>query len=995
MDEATAKRIHATIQPTTQGVVKGAGEQPLKLLGKTTAKVQLGQYQADVVFYIIPRILPGVDLVLGKRWQKLNRVLINCGKWIKIRPEMGVNYKVFPAISSQAFRNMDKRQTETDIPEMSARTARRALKRGTPYYMLVVRKIPSSPNAGAKAQGPAPEAKVVQHGVPPRADHLDERSTVRAVKSTTTRKSDSGNPVAEVREGDAWTTHPPQTGAPGSPQHTSARTDTTFDMDQISILDPTELAQLKEDFQNTALRPELPTDPAAYKPPDEHQHVIRTEPQAHIPKRQHRRLSPSEYALCKEYVEDLLKKGFITPSTSPYGAPIMLVPKPAGGYRVVCDWRALNSITIKNRFPLPRIDEALDQLGGAQVFSSLDLNSGYFQIRINEEDAHKTAFTTPFGLYEFKVLGQGLANAPATFQAIMNKIFAPYINKFVIIYLDDILIYSKTPEEHMQHLRIVLKLLEENKFYAKPTKCTFGVKSIKFLGHIVGEGGIKPDPSKVNTVSEWPRPATSAALRSFLGLTNYFRKFIKHYATIAAPLVALTNTRTQDIRTFWGSKQTEAFDALKSALTSAPVLAHPDFSKPFELVSDASLLGTGAVLLQEGRVVAYTSKSFNGAEKRYTTTEHEMLGVVRALNTWRHYFDGDPKHLTLVTDHNPLTYFDSKGTLSRRLERWVEFMGGYSYTWKYRKGANNVADALSRQPLEILEEANHALLSLVLCPANLRQRRVTPARDLSTADSPAVAEIKAAYTRNPDFKVQAETHRYELKDGLYWRKGCIVLPQDSGVIDFIIKQTHDQPLYGHPGIERTLEHLRRAFFWPTMELDVRKYVHSCYKCQTNKHQRLRPAGLLQPLEIPRSAWEHVSMDLITDLPTTEKGRDCLLVIVDKLSKMVHMAPCNKTLTGKECANLFRDYVIRLHGVPRKIITDRDTRFRGKFMDALTSALGINQALSTSFHPQTDGQTERMNQLVEDVMRNYVSAIQKDWDEWIAHAEFAINPSRES
>lgn len=976
IDEATAKKIKAHVTPTQIPGVQGAGANVLQILGKTTAPIQLGSYKAPVDFYIVPRILPGVELVLGKRWQKLNRVIINCGKWAKIRPEVGQNYKVYPAVSQEAYKSNDVHRP-ADTMEMSENKARKAIRRGAPYYMLLIRQIASSPDAGATAQGPAPQTKVANTGqmvgVPPQTDHLDERSTVRAVNTKCIGKTPGTE--ADVREGDAWTDHSPRIPADSMPA-------------TMTLLDDAFLEKLHNDYKSSVLSPDLPSDPEAYRPPDNHQHVIRTEINARIPKRQYRRLSPSEYALCKEYVEDLLRKGFIAPSTSPYGAPIMLVPKPAGGFRVVCDWRALNAITIKNRFPLPRIDEALDQLGGAQIFSSLDLNSGYFQIRINEEDAHKTAFTTPFGLYEFKVLGQGLANAPATFQAIMNKIFAPYINKFVIIYLDDILIYSKTPEEHERHLRIVLDLLKENKFYAKPNKCVFGVQSTKFLGHIVGCGGVRPDPAKINTVTEWPAPSSTPALRSFLGLTNYFRKFVKHYATIAAPLIRLTGN-IPDIRPLWGKEQQQAFEALKVALTTAPVLAHPDFSKPFELVSDASLQGTGAVLMQEERVISYTSKAFNKAERNYTTTEQEMLGVIRALTEWRHYFDGDPNHLTIITDHNPLTYFDSKTTLSRRLERWVEFMGGFSYVWKYRKGANNVADALSRQPLRIPEEVNHAILSMVLCPANLQQRRVTRRQQLKTTESPVLQQIKEAYRRHPDFGAD-HGQGLVLNDGIYWKKGRIALPPDKDVITFVIKQTHDQPLYGHPGIQRTLEHLRRAFYWPTMETDVTTYVKSCYKCQTNKHPRTKPAGKLQPLEIPQAIWEHVSMDLITDLPVTDKGNDCILVMVDKLSKMVHMAPCKKTVNGKECADLFRDNVIKLHGIPRKLITDRDTRFRGKFMDALTTALGITQALSTSFHPQTDGQTENMNKLVEDVMRNYVSAIQTDWDTWLPQAEFAIN-----
>jgi hypothetical protein len=309
-------------------------------------------------------------------------------------------------------------------------------------------------------------------------------------------------------------------------------------------------------------------------------------------------MSPSEFQLCQDYIADLLKKGFIQPSISPFGAPVLFIAKPSGGYRVVCDWRALNAITVKNRYPMPRIDETLDKLGGASVYSSLDLNSGYFQLKIAESDMHKTAFTTPFGLYEFKVLGQGLANAPATFQAVMNRLFAPFLNKFVVVYLDDILIFSKTPEEHEEHVRAVLEILRRTRLYAKPSKCKFNLKEIKFLGHIVGNGGIRPDPEKINAVLNWPQPTDVKQLQQFLGLANYFRKFIQDYATVAGPLSDLMKKGTI-VAEAWGKAQTESFRLLRKALSSAPLLKHPDFNKPFEIVSDASLIGTGAVLLHK------------------------------------------------------------------------------------------------------------------------------------------------------------------------------------------------------------------------------------------------------------------------------------------------------------------------------------------------------------------------------------------------------------
>jgi hypothetical protein len=504
-----------------------------------------------------------------------------------------------------------------------------------------------------------------------------------------------------------------RTEKPGTPE-TRRPPQAEAERDDPGLVSQEKLDELLHEYRDV-----FPDDLPSGLPPDRNTgHTIVTEPNAVPPYRRNRRMSPIESELCNEYITDLLKKGFITPSNSPFGAPVMFIAKPAGGYRVVCDWRALNNITVKNRYPLPRIDETLDRLVGAKIFTSLDLNSGYFQIRISEEDAHKTAFTTPHGQYEFKVLGQGLANSPATFQSVMNRIFAPHLFKFCVVYLDDIMVYSKTPEEHYEHLRSVLQILREQKLYAKSSKCSFNKPEVKFLGHIVGRDGLKVDPAKCEVVRDWPKPIDATQVRQFIGLTNYFRKFIKDYSSIAAPLMDLTRKDT-DFAATWTDIHDRAFEGLKTAMTTAPVLTIPDCNKPFELISDASLLGTGAVLLQNGHVVAYTSKKFIPAEKNYTTTEQELLGVVNALGEWRCYFGASD--LTVVTDHNPLQYFETQKVLSRRLARWQEFLSQFNYEWEYRQGRNNIADPISRNP-------SLALISVLMTMTTRRSKRLEQKR---------------------------------------------------------------------------------------------------------------------------------------------------------------------------------------------------------------------------------------------------------------------------
>ena len=422
-------------------------------------------------------------------------------------------------------------------------------------------------------------------------------------------------------------------------------------------------------------------------------HSIPTEPGHPPPFRPMYRLSPLEYRELEKQITEFLKAGILEVSQSPYGAPVLFVPKANGrGLRLCVDYRALNSITVKNRCTLPRIDVLLDAVSGAKHFTSLDLTSGYHQILISEEDRPKTAFRTPFGHFQFKVLIEGLTNAPATFQTVMNSVFAPYIRKFVVVYLDDILIFSKTEAEHQAHVRLVLETLEREKFYVSKAKSSFAQTEVKYLGHIVNALGIRPDPKKVEVVQNWPVPKNVHDVRSFLGLTNYFRKYIDHYSSIAVPL---TNLTKKTISWNWTPKCQEAFERLKRCLTEAPLLRAPDESKPYEVVVDASDLGLGGVLLQDGHPVAFESRKLIPAELNYTTTEKEMLAVVHALRVWRCYLEGT--EFTVFTDHVSNTFFQTQPCLSRRQARWSEYLQRFGVSkWEYHKGGRNVADALSR-----------------------------------------------------------------------------------------------------------------------------------------------------------------------------------------------------------------------------------------------------------------------------------------------------------
>jgi hypothetical protein len=774
------------------------------------------------------------------------------------------------------------------------------------------------------------------------------------------------------------------------------------------------------------------------------------------------RLTQAEKAEVERQVADLLRKGYIEPSQSPWGAPVLFVPKKDGGLRMCIDYRALNKLTVRNRYPLPRIEDLLDQLQGAKVFSGLDLASGYWQIRIEDEDVPKTAFRTHIGHYQWRVLSFGLTNCPSTFQQVMNDVFREYLNKFVIIYLDDILIYSSDAVQHEQHLKLVLQKLREHKLYCRPHKCHFNQAELEYLGHVVGRDGVRVDPRKVKVVQDWPVPKDVHQLRSFLGMANYFRRFIQAYSSLTRPLTDLLKA-TANVAKDWGPKAQSAFEGVKFALTHAPVLVLPDLKaaqddKPFEVIADACGTDIGAVLLQGGHPVAFESRKFTPAELNYDTSQKELLATIHALRTWRCYLAGVP--FVLVTDHHPNTAFETKVELSPRMTRWLNLLSEYSHMkWEYRPGRTNVADPLSRMPSAVV-----AALSLAVStryggqrrpvldrphPADVAEqqaaydalvkhrpvvtgrKRAAPAQqqlrkkrvgfDLPHAAEPAVepdtpaeqpvedpdpvetdttydqlvADFISGYKQDPWFAEEANTATLSYRHGLYWKRlldgtEVLVVPDAHGLRKRCMAECHDHRYAGHAGMHKTWRLLQRTFWWPAMRSDVERFVGTCVPCQRNKSSTQAPAGLLQPIPVPGRRWEVVTWDLITGLPATEEGSDAIAVFVDKLTKMVRLVACQETDGAQEVAKHFVDAVFRSHGVPKTLLTDRDPRFTSNLFREISKLLGVKQAMSTAFHPQTDGQTERVNRVVEEMLRHFVQPRLDDWDQHFAMVEFAIN-----
>lgn len=420
------------------------------------------------------------------------------------------------------------------------------------------------------------------------------------------------------------------------------------------------------------------------------------------------RLSPAELEILREKIRELLEAGHIRPSVSLYGAPVLFVKKKDGTFCMCIDYRALNKQMVRNTAPIPCMDELFDLVQGAKCFSKIDLNSAYHQVRIAPEDIPKTAFNTQLGYFEFLVLTFGFTNAPTTFQTLMTQVLSPFIGRSVLVYLDDILIFSPDPESHAQHLEEVLTVLEHHQLYAKCSKCEFFKDSVEYLGHILSAEGIGTDPKKIKAVEDWPPPKNIHDLRAFLGLSNYYRRFVFRYSHVALPL---TNLLRKDTSFLWGPREQVSFDTLKHCLTNPPILRIADPSRPFRVEADGSDFAIGAVLLQmhEGRwlPVAYESRKLDSAECNYPIHEKELLGLVHALRIWRHYLLGSS--FDAYTDHATLTSLLTQPRLTGRRARWAETLADFHVTIKYRPGTQNiVADALSRR----LDLQNPRLASL-------------------------------------------------------------------------------------------------------------------------------------------------------------------------------------------------------------------------------------------------------------------------------------------
>jgi len=566
----------------------------------------------------------------------------------------------------------------------------------------------------------------------------------------------------------------------------------------------------------------------------------------------------------------------------------------------------------------------------------------------------------------------------------MQEIFREHLDEFVLVFFDDILVYSKNAVDHEMHVRKVLEILRTHKLFAKKSKCTFSVdkveylgfvvSKVEYLGFVVSKEGISADPAKVQAVIDWPEPRTVKEVRGFLGLTGWYRIFIPKYAKLASPLTALLK---KDQPFQWTPMCQSAFDKLKAALVTSPVLKLPDFSKPFEVITDASGFVIGGVLMQEGHAIAYESRKLRNHARNYATHDLELLAVTYALKLWRHYLLG--QRFTLVTDHQSLKWIFTQENLNMRQRRWMQTLQEFDFEIKYRPGkANVVADALSRK-------ASLLAISIISSPL------VEEVKGKIHSDSYFAPNITLLLQESKTPKELKAVQGYCLSDECLYFNNRLCIPKDGEIKKRLLVEAHDSPIARHPSYIKTFMSLKKSFFWPGLKKDVLHHVRQCLVCQRVKAERVKMPGMLQPLDIPLMKWESISMDFVTGLPTIRSGYNSIFVVVDRLTKVAHLIPVKVTFSAMDIAKIFIKEIFRLHGLPRRIVSDRDAKFTSRFWTAFFEAVGTSLNLSTAYHPETDGQTERVNQVIEDILRSCGKEPQK-WMSYLHLVEFAYNAS---
>ena len=684
--------------------------------------------------------------------------------------------------------------------------------------------------------------------------------------------------------------------------------------------------------------------------------------------------------LMKKQIIEMEEGGIIERSQSAFRSPLFMVKEKGGEWCLVHVFRELNKITVKIRYPMPLIEDILHFLHGAILFTTLDLYSGFWQIEIAECDRHKTAFSCEFGHFHFKKMPFGLCNAPSTFQNAMEIILQPILNQFVMVYIDDIIIFSKSMAEHLNHLEQVFILLKEARMKIKIQKCRFARNEVEYLGHIVSNKGISADPKKLQAVRNFPAPKNIDQLRSFLGLTNYYRRFINQFAELVHVLLHLTKSAEP---WQWGTEEQTCFDNIKELLCTAPILAYPDFSKPFIVHTDACGYGVGGILSQMStqenqgsqeesindsreHPIAYTSKHLTALQVDWCTTEKEAFAIIHTVKAFFPYLFATT--FTIVTDHAALVFIMSKRESTGRLTRWALYLQQFDMVIKYRPGKlHQNADTLSRTPILVIVSNNFVIDDWLIaqhedqfCKTLLAEGNNATARKFSPED---------------DFQI--------LPSGLIaTSRGQIVVP--AKLQKEILDRFHSHKLSAHQGIEKTLAKIRSKYFWPKMSRDVRIFVTNCLLCARRKVSTKCKAPM-QPIPIADYVWQRIAMDIVGPVPMSKRGYNNFLVIVEYVTRYASAVPLRET-TAQVVMRKFIKHVVNEEGIPAEIITDQGSNFQAQAMSKLCKQLGVKQLRTTAYHPQTDGAVERVNRTIGDMLTVHAHNKPGDWD---LHLDYVV------
>lgn len=731
------------------------------------------------------------------------------------------------------------------------------------------------------------------------------------------------------------------------------------------------------------------------------------------------RVSYFERVEINKQIQGFLDQGIIVPSISPWASPVVLAKKKDGTLRFCVDYRRVNQISRADYYPLPRMDDIFDRLEGSKYFTSMDLLQGYHHVKIHPDSQEKTAFVVPDGKFEWKRLPFGLKTAPSTFQRMMDFVLRSLKWTIALVYLDDIITHSKTFEEHLVRIELVLQALEIAKLTLKPSKCKFAENKLKILGHIVSENGIEVDPEKVEAVKYYPIPRTKKDVRSFTAFCSYYRRFIKNFSKIARPLYALTE---DNCRFFWSEEAQAAFDDLIQRLVTAPVMAHFDPQAKTELHTDASLEGLGGIVMQYQpppglenpekqklvkRVIAYWSKSLEKSEKNYSVTELECLAMKKAIEKFRPYLYG--KKFTLVTDHEPLAKFVSIKDPHGRVARWIFKLQQYDFDIIHQSGKKlGHVDALSRYPVKKSTDNKEPL---VLNQMNLFQfdqynsyydKLNLPNLIVLQREDPGykkiILELLADEDEINEFKPVAQLNSgydYKLIDGVLYKantdpigrlwKLCI----PKGLRERIMKEVHDEPSGGHFGFYKTWHTVRERYHWPNMYKHVRKYVMSCRVCQLYNRRTTKVSGPMCPVLPPDQPFHKLHIDFIGPFHRTRRGNTYILNIIDHLTRFVEGIPV-KAQNSENAMEALEKNVIYRYGCPVVITTDRGSPLMSDEFKNFAAKKGIKLKRTSAYHPQANGVVERVNDTAKRIYAKYVNEKQTNWDDLVPAANFAIN-----